>query len=82
MKADEIRAMACVLAPLLAAELTTVAYSVDGAAARLNCGRDLVYAEINAGRLASWHVGTRRFIRREELERWALERENEARGAA
>ncbi len=37
-------------------------YSIDQAAASLNLGRSLIYAEIAAGRLASLKVGRRRLI--------------------
>lgn len=66
------------LVEALAVEAGRQAFSIDEAAARVGCGRDLIYSEINAGRLATWTVGTRRFIRRGELERWASEREREA----
>lgn len=78
MKTEEVHALAAALAPLLAVELGRVAFSIDEAAARVGCGRDLLYGEVNAGRLRSWTVGSRRFIRREELERWAQEREQAA----
>lgn len=70
------------LADAMAVEAGRLAYSVDETATRMGCGRDLIYGELAAGRLASWHVGARRFIRREELQRYTEEREAAERDAA
>ncbi len=77
MKPEEIAALARALAPLLACEIGRVAYSVDESAVRAGCGRDLIYSEIRSGRLPSLTVGTRRLVRRDALEAWALARERE-----
>lgn len=77
-----LHALAAELAPLLAVELGRVSYSVDECAARLGCGRDLIYSETRTGRLPSFTVGSRRFISRNALEGWVAAREHEASGAA
>ncbi len=79
MNPAEIRAVADALRESLAIDLTRVAYSVDESAKLVGCGRDLLYGEINAGRLRSWREGRRRFVNREDLEAWARMR---AAGAA
>jgi len=78
VRADEIAALAGKLAPLLGAELGRVAYSVDEAAARAGCGRDLIYREINEQRLLSFTSGSRRFISRQALKAWVSAREADA----
>lgn len=60
-----------------------LAVSVDEACALAGVRRDLLYREINEGRLKTAKIKGRRLIRRQALDRWLEEQEvatNEAMG--
>jgi len=59
---------------------TKVGYSITEAAQAAGVCRQTIYNEINAGRLATFKVGRRRFVRPETLSAWAktLERQGDA----
>lgn len=53
-------------------------YSIPEVCIELNLCRQSVYHEINAGRLSTYRVGTRRFVSRRALEAYVADREAEA----
>lgn len=50
--------------------LAKVCYSVNETQKMTGFGRTLLYGEMNAGRLPYVKIGTRRAIRRNDLEAW------------
>ena len=60
-----------------ATSLQKEAFSLREAAEVSGIKKDLMYREINSGRLPSIKVGKRRLIRRESLNKWLAEREAE-----
>ena len=53
-----------------------LAYSIDEAATASGIKKDLLYAEINRGRLRSLKVGRRRLVRAKALEEWLINHES------
>ncbi len=49
-----------------------LAYSVEEAAARANCGRTTVFAAIKSGALKARKIGRRTIILDEDLRRWLV----------
>lgn len=47
-------------------------YSIPEAAYVSGCGKDVLYSEINKGRLKSIKLGKRRIIRPEALDEWLV----------
>ena len=56
-------------------------HSIEGVRERLQINRNLIYKEINAGRLRSYKVGRRRFITEEACVEYVRAREAEERAA-
>jgi excisionase family DNA binding protein len=52
-------------------------YSIDELMRALKLSRQVVYDEINAGRLKTYKVGRRRFASAEALRAWVRQRETE-----
>ena len=55
-----------------------LAYSIPEAIETSGIQRDLIYSEINSGRLKSIKIGRRRLVRAEALEQWLKEHEARA----
>jgi len=52
-----------------------LAYSIPEAIETSGIQRDLIYSEINSGRLKSIKIGRRRLVRAEALEQWLKDHE-------
>lgn len=53
-----------------------LAYSIPEAIETSGIHRDLIYSEINSGRLKSIKIGRRRLVRAEALEAWLRDHES------
>jgi excisionase family DNA binding protein len=52
-------------------------YTIEEVIALTSIKRDLLYDQINCGHLRSVKIGGRRLVRREAIEDWLLEQEEE-----
>ena len=53
-------------------------YSIEEAMKELNISRQIIYNEVNSGRLKTYTIGRRRFISRDAIAAFIRDREKEA----